>query len=244
MIIKYQLTVETEYHIGTGLEHPGVVDRTLMARPDGTLVIPAEHFRGLVRDACTQILYWIGEAEDAPGEEKKCCEASLKKAPSQSTGNGVPPTCGLNFRSEADPCILCRLFGTTFLPKRYHFFDAKLNEQSKGSKAVSMHNRVDPATGRVPEETFFALEVGAPATFRGKIESFEPQFQDSQGIKRDEEVSLLLAGLRLVERVGGRSRRGWGKCRVTIDEQKSELSQSVDSLIGTYLRVEPNGGAK
>jgi len=45
MNIEYNLVVETEYHIGTGLEYPGVVDRTLVTRSDGTLVIPAEHFR-------------------------------------------------------------------------------------------------------------------------------------------------------------------------------------------------------
>jgi len=220
MNIEYALIVKTEYHIGTGLEHPGVVDRTLITRLDGTLVIPAEHFRGLVRDACTQILYWKGEAEE-------CCESSLTKAPTSLQRGRVPKTCGLNFRSEAEPCVLCRLFGTTFIPKRYHFFDATANQKRK---RVSMHNRVDSATGRVPEDAFFSFEVGTPVTFKGKIECVQPQ---------DDEIGLLLAGLRLVERVGARSRRGWGKCRVNITNP-----EDVDERLKAYLKIGQEGGEK
>lgn len=226
MNIEYDLTVETEYHIGTGLEHPGVVDRTLITRFDGTLVIPAEHFRGLVRDACTQILYFLGK-------EEECCEASLTKAPLQSQKGRVPTTCGLNFRSKDNPCVLCRLFGTTFIPKRYHFFDNIMKKPvpEKEMKRVSMHNRVDPATGRVPEDTFFSFEVGTPVTFTGRIERY--------GSENEDEIGLLLAGLRLVERVGARSGRGWGRCRVKITNPKD-----VDERLKTYLKIVQERGEK
>lgn len=228
MIIKYKLKAESEYHIGTGLQQPGIADQSLVTRPDGTLVIPAEHFRGLVRDACTQLLHWLGHAKD-------CCEASLQKGPRQGQ-NEVLTTCGLNFRENKPPCVLCRLFGTTFLPRHYHFFDAMLERKEKTegqetqqeseeasqkaktpkeTKRVSLHNRVDPATGRVPEETFFSFEVGAAEAFTGRIERAGPQTKPDL---LQEEVGLLLAGLRLVERVGGRSGRGWGRCRVQITQ--------------------------
>ena len=232
MIIKYNLTVKTEYHIGTGLERPGVVDRTLVTRTDGTLVIPAEHFRGIVRDACTQILYWIGK-------ESECCESSRTKAPLQSQQGRVPKTCGVNFGSKDNPCVLCRLFGTTFIPKRYHFFDSIAEDKKR--KRVSMHNRVDSVIGRVPEDTFFSFEVGAPVNFTGKIERDKSKVEQEQ---LDEEIGLLLAGLRLVEHVGARSRRGWGECRVKITDIIPEQNKTVDELIGNYLNVDVKGGEK
>ncbi len=222
MTITYELKVKSEYHIGTGLEHPGVVDRTLMTRLDGTLVIPAEHFRGLVRDACTQIIYWRKR-------DNECCEASLTKAPLQSQRNRVPTTCGLNF--DKPTCIMCGLFGTTFTPGKYEFFDAVTEH---GESLVSMHNRVDPATGRVPEETFFSFQVGVPQSkadaivFTGKIEQVDSQLSEAQ---RKEELGLLFAGLRLVERVGARSGRGWGRARVTITQPTG-----VDEQIEHYVK--------
>ena len=198
MTIEYLLKVESEYHIGTGLEHPGVVDRTLVFRPDKTLVIPAEHFRGLVRDTCTQIIYLLNQ-------DKDCCKASLKKGPRQN--DKLLTTCGLNFKDEDNPCILCRLFGTTFIPGRYQFFD---NTTCEKHTRKSTHNRVEPAIGRTPEETYFSIEVGKEANFKGKI--VRNGIQNNSQLF-DDEIGLLLTGLRLIERVGSRSRRGWGRCR-------------------------------
>jgi CRISPR/Cas system CSM-associated protein Csm3 (group 7 of RAMP superfamily) len=240
MIIDYDLTVKTEYHIGTGLEHPGVVDRTLVTKADGTLVIPSEHFRGLVRDSCTQIIHWLKRDDE-------CCKASLTKGPRQADV-GVLDTCGLNFNppGKANFCVLCRLFGTTFTPRHYEFFDSTLTTSltDENARRVSMHNRIDPAIGRTPEENYFSLQVGAKATFQGTIERDSPQTDSDLLI---DELGLLLAGLRLVERVGGRSRKGWGRCRVNITKLKldnnenlpgSMPSATVDACLRAYISKE------
>lgn len=235
MVIGYVLKVSSEYHIGTGMEHPGFADRTLVMRKDGTMVVPSEHFRGVLRDACTQALHLTGNAS-------KCCEASLTKGPRQMDTK-VLCTCGL---TRDDICVMCRLFGTTFTPRHYEFMDSIAK---KDATRVSMHNRVDPATGRVPEDTFFSLEVGKEADFNGCIQRDCPQ------VKQDllqEEVGLLLAGLRLMERVGSRSRRGWGECRVEVDGlephdkeilpksvmKAASISAKVDAWLRLYLDLD------
>jgi hypothetical protein len=224
-----------------------VVDSTLVTRHDPAtgkdeLVIPAEHLRGVVRDACTQVLLWRDRA-------CSCCAASRKKGPS---GSEVLSTCGLNFPSGKDvPCVLCRLFGTTFTPRRYQFFDAELKEpetiKPEEARRVSLHNRVDAATGRVPEETFFAFELGQRTTFKGHIERDSPQKDAGQLL---EEAGLLLAGLRLVERVGGKPGRGWGRCEVKVTAlnladgehlpealSKAEgVNAQVDAWLEAYLK--------
>jgi len=240
MMIKYELKVETEYHIGTGLEHPGVVDRTLVTRSDGTLFIPVSQFPGLVRDACTQIIHWLGRDDE-------CCKASRTKGPRQSDDK-VLTTCGVNFNppGKANFCVLCRLFGTTFTRGGYEFFDSTLASPLTDEYAtrVNMHNRVDPAIGRTPEETYFSLQVGAKATFQGTIERDSPQTDPDL---LTDELGLLLAGLRLVERVGGRSRKGWGRCRVNITKLKldnnenlpeSIPSATVDACLRAYISKE------
>ncbi len=227
MRIEYVLKVEAEYHIGAGLSRPGVADETIVQRPDGQLFVPAEHIRGLIRESCTQILYWIGR-------DKECCEAALWKAPveRERTGKGVPKTCGLNyFPADGDSCVLCRLFGTTFVPKRYRFSDAIcIDEKEKSKKTVRTFNLVDPATGRVLMDLLFSFEMGAPTLFKGYIERLSIPSSNYQIL---EEVGLLIAGLRLVERIGKRSARGWGECKVEsiavslLCEEKKRMPQEV-----------------
>jgi hypothetical protein len=232
MRIDYELQVEAEFHIGAGLSRPGVADELMVIRPDGRLVIPAEHLRGLLRDACTQILLWTGKAKD-------CCKASLQKAPTETEGQGVLKTCGLNFRLE-QPCVLCRLFGTTFTPKAYHFSDAEL--VGEPNRRISTHNRIDPFTGRVPMDFLFSFEVGAPAVFRGYIER---KGKASNVAELLEEVSLLVAGLRLIERVGKRSARGWGWCQVK-SITLTGMQETWELVLEAYLKGEgkekPEGG--
>jgi hypothetical protein len=223
MRIIYELQVEAEFHIGAGLSRPGVADELIVIRPDGRLVIPSEHIRGLLRDACTQILFWTGKNED-------CCQASLQKAPVETEGQGVLKTCGLNFRQGQQPCVLCRLFGTTFIPKAYHFSDAELVSQS--NRRISTHNRIDPFTGRVPMDLLFSFEVGNPAKFRGEIERRGKPADPAELV---EEVGLLVAGLRLIERVGKRSARGWGWCQVKSITLTGIQEICWESVLKAYL---------
>jgi len=230
MKISYELQVEAEFHIGAGLSRPGVADELIVIRPDGQLVIPAEHIRGLLRDACTQILFWTGK-------EKECCKASLQKAPTEAERQGVLETCGLNFRQSQPPCVLCRLFGTTFTPKSYHFSDAELvNDElmKKSGRRVSTHNRIDPFTGRVPMDLLFSFEVGDPAVFQGYIERREKASNSAELL---EEVGLLVAGLRLIERVGKRSARGWGWCQVK-NITLTGIGGTWESVLKAYLEGE------
>lgn len=230
MKVEYVLKVENEYHVGSGFSRPGVVDETIFVRSDGKLVVSAEYFRGLIRDCCTQILYWTGRQKD-------CCEAALYKAPTEVEfqRGGVLKTCGLNYRVDRQPCVLCRIFGTTFTQKSYHFSDAEFEKfeiEVQKTIRISTHNRIDPATGRVPQDFLFSFEVGAPAVFRGLIERISP-LPDSDLLL--EEVGLLIAGLRLVERVGKRSSRGWGWAHVDEiilifdDGERDKLPNQVKS---------------
>lgn len=230
MRINYVLRIESEYHIGSGLSRPGVVDETIIRRPDGQLLIPAEYFRGLIRDCCTQILYWTCM-------EKFCCEASLRKAPIEREGKGVPKTCGLNYRVNETPCVLCRIFGTTFTKKSYHFSDAefeRIEGKEKELVRISTHNRIDPSTGRVPIDLLFTFELGIPAIFKGHIERVGVLPEPNLLL---EEVGLIIAGLRLVERVGKRSARGWGWAQV--DEISLSLDDDLKAKLPSQVKEAP-----
>ncbi len=210
MRLSVTVCLESPYHIGTGLTRPGYVDDLLVKRPNGQLVIPSEHFRGITRDMCRKVLEWLGKT---PGED--VCEAAWQKAPQDK----IVKTCGFNFRPNA-PCVLCRLFGTTWTPRLYAFSDLVAEEEERVQ--ASVHNRIDPFLGRVPEEFLFSMEVGFCPTFSGQIERLKPETNPNKLL---EEVGLLMAGLRLVERIGKRSARGWGWCRVEITN--IELNGSV-----------------
>jgi hypothetical protein len=88
----------------------------------------------------------------------------------------------------------------------------------------------------------FSFEVGAPAVFRGYIER---KGKASNVAELLEEVSLLVAGLRLIERVGKRSARGWGWCQVK-NITLTGMQKTWELVLKAYLKGEgkekPEGG--
>jgi hypothetical protein len=138
--------------------------------------------------------------------------------------------------------VLCRLFGTTFTPRRYHFFDLEPETSSDAGKVrrISYHNRIDASTGRVPEDVFFSYELGPTMTFTSRLERIlPPALSDDEEAQRQadeqlaEEVGLLVAGLRLVERIGGKSARGFGVCQIEVGEPVQ--GRPVDEWLAAYV---------
>jgi hypothetical protein len=81
----------------------------------------------------------------------------------------------------------------------------------------------------------FSFEVGAPAVFRGHIERRKKTSDADKLLK--EEVGLLVAGLRLIERVGKRSARGWGWCQVK-SITLTGMQETWESVLKAYLKGE------
>jgi len=224
-MIKYKINFLSEYHIGDGFSS-GIADNTIIKDGKGRLIIPGHTVKGVIRDALENLLGDYGIA---------FCNGTLEN-------NGK--LCGVN--QEGEKCFVCRIFGSPFSEPNFRFTPAIYEEQYRDGivKAtvtdllqaqfrVSSHNKIDRETGRVAGKHFFTYELGSSAeAFLGEITPLNPSVNNA-GIDNCE--ILLLAALRLVRRIGGRRRKGWGSCLIEIMEPqkwKELINKKLKELLG------------
>jgi CRISPR/Cas system CSM-associated protein Csm3 (group 7 of RAMP superfamily) len=217
MLVRYRITFETEYHIGNGFARPGIVDNTIIRDNKGRLYIPGHTIKGIIRDAAEELLaHWRTKLNICNG-----------------TFDPGKKLCGVNFNLNS-PCLFCRLFGSVYTSSYFNYSPAVFEKEfeaflgcdlgedfvSPGEYLIpdqvrtSTHNKISRASGRVENDHLFSYELGASTTpFEGMIEPVNHE-------REVEEVELvvLISALRFIKRIGGRRRKGWGKCEVEIVE--------------------------
>jgi len=224
-MIKYKINFLSEYHIGDGFSS-GIADNTIIKDGKGRLVIPGHTIKGVIRDALENLL---GDYRIA------FCNGTLEN-------NGK--LCGVNRGGEK--CFICQIFGSPFSKANFYFTPAIYEEQYRDGIVketvtdflqaqfrMSSHNRISRETGRVAGKHFFTYELGSSAeAFWGEITPLNPSADNA--VINDCEI-LLLAALRLVRRIGGRRRKGWGSCLIEIrapQNWRDMLNKKLKELLG------------
>ncbi len=103
------------------------------------------------------------------------------------------------------------------------FLEAIADSGTETQVLVSRHNRVDPATGRVPAEAFHDRELVELATLTTDI---EPP-TGCTALER----ALLAAAVLALEEVGARRRRGLGQVRTDVIWQADGQTLSTTQLL-------------
>lgn len=98
---------------------------------------------------------------------------------------------------------------------RFRFLAAELPKVSNAKAVLPQlverrsHNKVDPRTGRVAGDFFFSRELARrDLIFLGRV--------TWDGPVDDRELDLLALALRMIESLGGKTRRGEGACRIEL----------------------------
>jgi CRISPR-associated protein Csx10 len=52
---RVRLTMESDWHVGSGMGRPGNIDRLIVRDADGLPFVPAKTLRGIWRDACERL---------------------------------------------------------------------------------------------------------------------------------------------------------------------------------------------
>ncbi len=207
--ITYSVEFKSDYHIGSGFGISGVVDDILVKDSKGRLFIPGGTFKGIIRDACED----LANALNIP-----MCDGTVA---------GGKRMCGVN--RKGDICLLCLIFGTEVLPSHFRFQSARRRDavsELMGDERMSpflpalsrveAHNRINRHTGTAAEKHLFAYELGRKSEpYQAGI--FQIQAFDTEAQEKDA-FALLVAGMRFVMRMGGKRRRGKGRCRLRIKD--------------------------
>ena len=201
IIIKMQGAL----HIGAGYSR-GLIDRAIARDGQGQIYIPGSSLKGKVREAC---------------ERLAACQKLHVCRPPYPRG-----MCGKN----REPCIVCRIFGTPGGRQDeslgLHWDNAYLTEgwrqASRGLSLSYPRTQVGMSRRRgvAREGLLFTDEFAAEnLTFHTCISGHLPLTAVLDEPGRYYELILLLAGLKMVDSLGGNTSRGAGRCRIELPEK-------------------------
>lgn len=226
--IKYTLKFNSPFHFGTGISTSGI-DRTVIRDDGGYLYVPASTFKGVLREHCEQL-----------------CRFYLSEQPITIPSPHDTYAALAGFGGTLSP--VDRIFGSHIYPGKLRFDDAEqtLEDRSiyegrgggsgeegkfKGIQiSISTQVRIDRLTRTAASEALYTSEFGIrDLTFSGAIngrlectpvEDLVVTGQDETIYTGTPTYSLLvlLAGLQLVERLGGNKSAGKGQCTCNITE--------------------------
>lgn len=212
---KFSLKLEmlSDWHIGSGFGRPGDVDRLIRRDADGMPYIPAKTLTGIWRDACETVADGL-DGQKTDGNWQRLIslifgdQTNQKGNPAQSQFKNPP-------RLEAPRPSLISIRAARYPDAIRRAIKSKprLRECVTFIKAGMM---IDPRTGQARNQFLRFEEMGRKGTILSADVHFEHgRIQDE--VTRQAAIALLVIGAQFVERLGGKRRRGAGKCALTLD---------------------------
>lgn len=211
--IQYRIHFLAPFHLGTGVAN-GLIDhgiarqQSASSEEDGLLYVPASTLKGVIRDECEQVAELAGFPRRDPHQ----------------LGTNNP-------RMTQHPVDI--VFGTPRHPASISFNDGRLAHEQRAlladararaappigwqsiqrTRVAVSHLRGTALTGRL-----FNMELGLPgmkfdAIIRGQIQDVPiPGAEDVATCS----TLLLVAGMLMVDRIGGQKSAGGGRCEIEI----------------------------
>ncbi len=204
LTIKIKFT--SDWHIGSGAGIPGDIDSLVQKDQDGLPYIPAKTLTGILRDACELVAFGLDNGEsgnwqewvdylfgEQPGETQVAKE-EIKTAP-RSAALSIRPG------YFSDP-LRKVLNSKANLKNALTFVKPGISIDADSGCAI---------------ENFLRFEevVRGGAVLEAKCELNLPTDKK----QKEAAYALLVAGTKFVERLGGKRRRGSGKCELVINNQ-------------------------
>jgi CRISPR/Cas system CMR subunit Cmr4 (Cas7 group RAMP superfamily) len=236
--IDYNLTFATPFHCGTGIRE-GLIDRTVVRDDGGYLYVPGSTIKGVLRERCEQLARLFDQQDIASPHDAR---AALQ---------------GLGTRK---PSLVTRIFGSQNLPGTLSFDDARqdddeLREYDSGERNtgkgkykslqvnVSTQVRLDRPTRTAIPGALYTSEYGiSDILFKGTIlgwldcTTITSQAADQSSVAAPTySLLLLLAGLQMMEWIGGNKSTGKGRCACTITAIEVNGSTVPESTWKSWL---------
>ncbi len=201
----------SDWQIGEGSGQPGHINKLVRRHPQDRLpYVPAKTITGIWRDACEQVAVGLDD-----GQEKGPWQAWV------TTLFGTQP--GLNENApDISPQSACLTVRPARLPQSLRQQLANSPPLKEALTFIKPTVRIDRQTGQaVNEHLFFNEVVRAGAVLETQV-SIDETFTETQ---EKTAYALLWAGAKAVERLGGKRRRGVGRCQL-----KFHAISKVDAL--------------
>jgi CRISPR-associated protein Csx10 len=214
MIITIKML--SDWHVGSGTGRPGSVDRLIQRDTQGLPYIPAKTLTGILRDGCELVAAGLDESDS--GEWHECLEYIFGSQPALAnldTGLKSPLAAALAIRSAHFPLPLqLALNGRTELKSAMTFI-------KPGVKIDYKNGTAEPDCLRFEEMARGGCTL--IAEYAINLASLPENTQLAV-------AALLQAGAAMIERLGGKRRRGSGKCQIYWSGLPLDLATAIKHL--------------
>jgi CRISPR/Cas system CMR subunit Cmr4 (Cas7 group RAMP superfamily) len=215
--ITYKLSFETPFHCGTGLRD-GLIDRAIVRDHDKFLYVPGSTIKGVVREHCERLARMYSD-HDKDMSELIASPHDAKIA---------------LFALGRRTSMITRIFGSHYNPGHLFFEDAHLEKTEKEKYGEGEEGgyrnlqtelytqvRLDRPTRTAVSGALYTSEFGIKdVILEGSIAGWLRCTPIAGAGEKAPTYSLLLllAGLHLMDRIGGNKSTGKGKCRCEVDK--------------------------
>jgi CRISPR-associated protein Csx10 len=216
MKLTFKISLESDYHIGTGYGK-GIIDSSILKDRNGLPIIRGTTLGGLLRQGMRDLLQL-----DLLKHYQKC----------EQSGSS-----GISYCSESNEnpmCPICRISGTPAYAKKWSISSADIEESSTlRAEKIVWRNRVNPITRSAESRKLFNEE-----TVDGKISFVFTLNNESSDVKTLEEASFIAAAFRMVRNFGSSRRRGKGRCQIhLVDFSPEQENITGDSKENELLDI-------
>jgi len=198
-VFTAQLTMLSDWHVGTGTGRPGSVDRLVARDRSGLPYVPAKTLIGMWRDALERLTFALDDGQ-RDGAWSQWVDVLFGSQPANAPGGVTTPPrpAALMVRpARMSRALRASLASDEQIRQALTFVKPGVAIDSQRGQAV-------PRALRFEEMARLGTQLYADCSL-----ALNPG-------DRMVASALLLAGARLVEGLGGKRRRGAGKCRLTI----------------------------
>lgn len=215
---KVRITMLSDWHVGSGAGIPGNIDAMIARDSDGFPFIPAKTLVGIWRDAMERLIYGLDNGNDI-GFWSQWVNVIF----------GSQPAVVKNPNDKPLPAILAPQ--PARLPEGLRNAINKDKNDPRLKQALTFikpENKMDELSGTTATKMLRLVEMGRI----GSILESDCEL-DLSGLINDEPPlidALLIASAKLVERIGGKRRRGSGKCSFDLIDCGMDLKQAINYL--------------
>lgn len=210
---RVRLTMESDWHVGSGTGRPGNIDRLVVRDAENLPFVPAKTLRGIWRDACERLARGLDD-----GSTGEWCSLVDRVFGSQPALGAKGPT-----RWHEDPSAKPIESALTVRPARLH---DDLRKRIKAKREfrevmtfVKPGVKIERRSGRAQTDFLRFEEMARVGTVLEADCGLN--LPAVEGL-REAASALLIAGAKLVERLGGKRRRGPGRCKMEIIDHNAE----------------------
>ncbi|MEK6410287.1 MAG: RAMP superfamily CRISPR-associated protein [Acidobacteriota bacterium] len=238
---SFEVTLKmiSDWHVGSGAGRPGNIDRLVRRDAEDLPYVPAKTLTGIWRDACESVAlgldegnqngvwnqwvaYLFGDQPAIKDAERTQGKPAEEQASPSDDGDWRPPQAAvLSVRSAHLPADLRQALKTKPVAREAITFI---------KPGISIHPRTGRARAeflRFEEMARGGVTLSAVCELRGELKEEDRRIASA----------LLIAGARLVERLGGKRRRGAGRCELII-VRSEEIEPWLD-WIEAYPQPQP-----